>query len=62
MEIKRSREQGCRYITASPTLWHTGIFPASSGSQILCSQRDIQSFSIEKLLPIMCVHINIFIQ
>lgn len=50
-----------KYITASPTLWHTGIFPASSGSQIFSSQRQIQSFSIEKLLPIMCVHINSFI-
>lgn len=50
-----------KYVTASPTLWHSGIFPASSGSQIFSSQREIQSFSIGKLLSIMSVHINSFI-
>lgn len=50
-----------KYVTAPPTLWHTGIFPATSGSQIFSSQREIQSFSTEKLLPIMSVLINSFI-
>lgn len=46
----------------SSTLWQTVTFPWRSVSQIYCCQGEIQPFSIDELLPIMCFHINSFSQ
>lgn len=60
MEIIRSRgsKAADKSVTAFHSLQQTVIFPCHSVSQIYCSQGEIQFFSKEELLPIMCVHSN----